>query len=178
MNKIQQVLALREAGYVQRCHTMIYMGAYNNAMHSYGVASLLFMLHPKPVPSALIEAALFHDAHERWTGDIPSPAMWISKELDAAQDLLAMKVEQKIGILQEVLTEEEYSWLKGCDYLELFLWVSEQTQLGNKTIVPMLRLMIIELTRRRDEGKLPEPIVDFFNNFMWERLPDADELLK
>jgi hypothetical protein len=176
MSIVQKILGLREGGYVKRCHTLMYVGEYNNAMHGYGVASLLLVLHPNP-SKALIEAALWHDVHERWTGDLPSPALGLSTQLRESVDILAAKAETQLDILQDDLTEEEYQWLKACDYMELFLWVVEQGQMGNRIILNVLRKMLTELTKRRDEGKLPQPIVEFFETFNWERLPDADEFL-
>lgn len=178
MNVIDKILATREGGSVLRCHTLPYHGAYNVAMHSYNALSLLLLLYPVAPSLQLIKATLWHDVHERWIGDIPSPAGEYWMDLKIAKEDLAAQLEDKLELLDFVLTPNEHNWLTQIDYLELFLWVKDQVSMGNQTLAPMQRKMLDELTKRKERNKLPREIVSFISNFVWKRLPDCNEFMK
>lgn len=121
MRKHYALAALRESGYVARCHTMPFVGPYNLAMHCYGVASIIAVLHPSPSVN-LLKAALFHDVPERWTGDIPNPAKdYIDSDISTLEcDILVF-----LG-LDIALVRDEFEWLKGADVFDLWCWAKTQ----------------------------------------------------
>ena len=179
MNPLTKILALRESGLVQRAHTVPYLGTYNIAIHCYNVVGLILLLHVKEPPSInLIKAALLHDLSERFTGDTPSPVKWWSQPIKNELDKLEMKVLARLGLDQcfNDLTEEETQWLNGADLLELWLWVQDQLQMGNKILKDMDKKILDAFASRID--KIPKEIQDFITNFKWQRLPELDELLE
>lgn len=77
------VSTLLAAGEVRRGHTVRDFHQ-TIAEHSWRVAALLWHAYRGAPPAGLIEAALFHDAAEILTGDIPAPAKWGNGALEAA----------------------------------------------------------------------------------------------
>lgn len=177
MNKISRILALREGGQTQRCHTMPHFGEYSVASHSYNATLLLLELHTKKPPSLnLIKAVLYHDVPERWTGDTPAPAKWASPILKAVLDGLELKIFEKLGIAKifQELTEEEKMWLAAVDLLELYIWGEEQTILGNR-VVADLNKRVKKLFEEKG-NKFPKEVQDFVKNFEWSRSMELNEL--
>lgn len=162
MNKLKltQIRATREAGTVRRCHIVPHHGQYNIAQHSYGAVSLLLLLHPDPSLN-LIKAVQWHDVGERWLGDMPAPAKFCNPELGAIYEATEEQLLKSLQLLPE-LTEEETSWLKAVDTLELLLWCREESSLGNKTVEPMLRVCTRILEERIMDGTLPGPAAEFY----------------
>ena len=120
-NICERIRFLREAGVVPRCHTF---GApdptYTIGQHSWNATNLLLLLHPDPEP-VLIKAIMWHDAAERFTGDVPAPVKWnnpiLGQELDRVERLILEKYD-----MYHDLTPYQLSWLHAVDRLELFLW--------------------------------------------------------
>lgn len=175
MTPSEQILALREAGYVQRCHTMPYHGPYNVAMHCYGAVCLLMVLHPGQPSIHLIRTVLFHDVAERWTGDMPSPMKKSSTVLEAAMHDIEARIEDILALPDCKITPAEAKWLKAVDCLELWLWTIEQEQLGNRLATGMKNKIESYMGKLRNE--FPQEALDFMDNFEWKRLPEVDELL-
>lgn len=177
MNLIQQAIALREGGATSRCHTRPHIGEYNVAMHSYNALSLLLLLSPTPPRIELIEAVLWHDVPERWTGDTPAPAKWGSPLLKRVLDNLEQKVLEKIGLgeLFKNLTTQEKLWLNAVDLLELFLWANEQVKLGN-TFAQDIISRVVELFQSRGDD-VPKEVQNFLFDFEWKNTPELHELL-
>jgi len=126
----ERIRFLREGGEVLRCHTH---GSpdptYNVARHTFNVVNLLLMLHPDPSVE-MIKAAMWHDAPERMTGDIPAVTKWESPELTEALRHLENRIMAHYG-LETFLDDNEQMWVKCCDRLELYLWASEQWVRGD-----------------------------------------------
>lgn len=183
MNLIERILAIREGGQTQRCHTIPHLGEYSVASHSYNALNLLLLLYPGDPRVELIKAVQWHDVPERWTGDIPAPAKWASKELKGVLDTIEQQVLEKLGILDtfQELTEGELNWLSGVDLLELWLWSKEQIYLGNKNMVDMER-RVHRLFEERD-SKTPQEIKDFLGSFWiecgdWKRTVECNDLIQ
>jgi hypothetical protein len=170
---VERVLAVREGGHVERCHTTPKHGGYDVAQHSYGALSLLLLLHPRP-SNTLIKAILWHDVPERWTGDIPKPAKWASPALNDAEKILEAELLAHLGLLG-ILTEDDMAWLHAVDMLDFWIWTQEQAHLGNRNVE--------DLKTKVDDywtlvyHKLPEPVKQFIADFKFKRLPDCDQLL-
>lgn len=152
-NQATLMRAYYEAGAVQRWHTLPHHGEQTVAAHSWGVAAFILTYHdgnpsantefisdgghkvilPGPSPK-LIRAAIFHDAHERWSGDNPSPARRAMPSLqqgeDEAQDRFwAWSFEEHP---EKCLTPEELVWLRLGDMVDAWWWCAQQLNLGNQ----------------------------------------------
>lgn len=176
---MNRILALREGGQTQRCHTMQYHGAYNVAMHTHNMMTLLLELWPKnSVPSYnLIKACQFHDVAERWMGDIPTTAKLADYKLKLAMNALEDKVLEALGIgdIYINLTETEAEWLDAIDLLELFMWAHDQYKLGNAIVGNMI-LQIRKIFESNWE-EYPIEVQNFIENYQWERSPECRELI-
>jgi len=175
MNKFERLRAFREAGRVQRCHTVPHRGEYSVAEHSWQVALLLLVLHPNPSP-ALLREALLHDVAERWTGDVPAPAKWASPDLAKALRTLEGQIGGTsyglaLANLVASLSEEERWWLHGCDLLELHLWCLDQRDgEGNKNVQQVL--LNIEVWFSQHAEQVPRAVLLFYRDYKWERGSD------
>lgn len=172
MNKIVQVKASRESGTVARFHALPNVPAYNVAEHSYGVVSLLLLLHPNPSLN-LIRACQFHDLPERWLGDLPATAKWDNPELADAYNKAEIDLFGRLGMLKMVeLDEDELQWLRVLDTLELYLWCDELTNHGNVSLYPCKSAC----HNRLQEMELPLEVDVFLANYKMHnnsgRLPD------
>lgn len=176
MNKIRQVLALREGGNVRRAHTIPHQGDYTVGKHSFDMVCLVFALNPEPSVE-LIRACILHDIPERWVGDIPATAKWYSIQLGAAATQAEESV-QKAWNLEYQLNEEDASWLHAVDRLEFFLWCHDQLQSGNQHVRTSKESVENWFVKNWD--KLPLPVRELLDNFEWTRLPElnsCEELL-
>jgi 5'-deoxynucleotidase YfbR-like HD superfamily hydrolase len=177
MNHIEQALALREGGQTQRCHTMQFIGQYNIAIHSYNALSLLLLLHEEPSIN-LIKAVLWHDAPERWTGDVPTPAKLASPMLWNVLASLEERILSNLGIgaLFKDLAAGEKEWLDAVDLLELFIWGKEQVEFGNRTVRPMNEQIKKIFSARR--ARIPKSVWNFVQDFSFSRSPECHDLIK
>lgn len=133
------VRCLREAGAVERCHTLPHCGSYTVGQHSFDAVSLLLVLHPNPSLD-LIKAVLWHDVAERWTGDVPAVAKWDDPELSRLLVALEERVFQKLGVQSpNNLSEQDHQWLEAVDKLELWLWAKGQLRMGNQNAAIVFR---------------------------------------
>lgn len=129
-DKVRRAWALRQAGQVQRCHTLRHVGEYSIAEHTYQALSLLLTFRPQSSP-ALIKALLWHDAPELWLGDLPAPAHWNLPPLSRVYKEAELFLYDRLGVHNELLDKEEHLWLRFCDSLEFWLWCEEQRRRGN-----------------------------------------------
>lgn len=120
----------RDAGEVKRCHTERTLRSQTVAQHSWGVATILLMVHPE-ADAKLLRAALWHDVSERAMGDIPSPVKWASEGMHAAIESLEDDINTQWDIMPKGLTEAERALLKFCDAFEFYLWTREELAMGN-----------------------------------------------
>jgi len=130
MENVTKVLL--EAGRVRRLHTVPLIQHYDVAQHSWNMATLLLTLHPNPTLN-LLRAVLLHDAHERWTGDVPAPIKWDDPTLASALHRLEEKAQTALGIKIN-LDEGEQRWLRALDILELYLFCTDEMEMGNRQV--------------------------------------------
>ncbi len=136
---VGKILALREAGEVERAHGTPHHGEYSVAKHCYNMACMLHVLyneHPAPGIEAvnrlrLFEAILLHDFAERWTGDLPAPVKWAFPEVKAALNVATVATHDVFGLKRVALKEADRWWLKALDIGELYLWCCDQLAMGN-----------------------------------------------
>ena len=178
---IDMVRAIREGGTTERCHTTPHHGSYSVAEHSWGVATLLAILHPDP-PIELILAGMWHDVHERWTGDIPAPIKWkfndiIKEEMKRIETAIDIGLGIDLNLARNSLTgfalpPEDLKWLKACDMLEFWLWSTDQIALGNQNANE--GRSNAEYWFSTHEDKVPDEIRDFMGYYKWSRTSDRD----
>lgn len=162
---LTRIAATREAGTVRRCHIVPHHGQYNIAQHSYGAVSLLLLLHPHPSMN-LVKAVLWHDCAERFVGDMPAPAKWLSQALGEEYEKAEREAQVASGLVLPELTEEEQNWLT--DRVELLLWAEEQSALGSRHIQGLINASWGWLTQ--NAAKVPQEVRDFVEGFVWRRL--------
>lgn len=136
MNSAAQLRAMLSTGDVLRYHTehRAMIQAQTTSQHAYGVVCVLYYLTDGRISRELLLAGLWHDAGERWIGDIPSPVKRNFPELGQAVDKAeADALFKHTGIALPELTEAEAVLLRLADGLE-GLWFSyyELNHLGNK----------------------------------------------
>lgn len=174
--------AIREAGRVQRAHVIPHQGSYNVAEHSYNALCILFSLYKKienTLPSYnLIQAVMYHDIPERWTGDIPAPVKWYSPKLKKELDRIEDKIFQKFGMSRifNELTPYEKDWLRFVDLLELYTWCWEQTVAGNGLNVQDTASRVAVVLRDM-QGLFPDWAVEYLKTLKSTRFAEIDELL-
>lgn len=167
---IKKVLRLREAGKVERCHTLPIAGrhGYTVGQHVYDMLALLVVLHPSPSPQ-LFRAVVYHDAHERWTGDIPGALKYLTPELARYMDEQKGRIDKLVGY-DVPLSPEDAKWLKALDRIEFWLWCEDQVALGNKHVEGRLDAVIHQL----HDTPMPDSCRDFMIEFDWHRTGDND----
>ena len=171
----ERIRFLREAGVVSRCHTF---GAPDPAqtvgLHSWGALNLLLVLHPDP-SLRLIKGVQWHDAAERYLGDIPAPAKWASPKLaDALAELEArIHTRFKTGVM---LSKDEALWLVAVDMLDLLLMAQERRALGDYRFLQTATIASAWFASR----KVPAQIARFLQSYvggvrLLDTIPKAEE---
>lgn len=155
LSEHERVLALREAGHVKRCHVLHHGDpGYTVGKHSYDALSLLLALHPSPGLD-LIKAVLWHDAGERWMGDVPAPVRRHNRELSESYSRIEEDLLEWLGVpVPSSLGESDRRWLAAVDSLEFLLWGLEQLELGNRRAAGAVG----EVTTYLDNMDLPGPV--------------------
>jgi len=169
---LENVLRFREAGAVERGHTVRHTPGYTVGKHSFDMVLLLDILHPNP-PVELYQACIRHDLHERWTGDLPSPVKKLDPELGAATASAAELVEEIVGIEYDLNSANE-KWLKALDLLEFHLWTLDELNAGNDHV----RRCADDSAEGLREMDLPKEIEAFFCELVSEGWYRTDERIK
>lgn len=165
--------------YISRMRYIVRWSLMRNALpeniqeHSHMVAVLAHalglirrdMLHRPCDPDRLAAIALYHDAGEILTGDLPTPIKYHSKQIRSAysqvenlacRKLLAMLPEELRPAYEQLLTAEErggeYELVKAADKLSAYFKCVEERKAGNR------EFQSAELQTRRwlEECSLPE----------------------
>lgn len=129
MNDLVQLMDLLEAGHVQRLHTCPTIHGRSVAHHSYNIMLMLDWVYEGNPPMRIMRAAMYHDLHEKYLGDIPSPIKEnpaIREGLRAVED----EINQQMGINYE-LDENENTILKALDGLEFMFYLLQERRLGS-----------------------------------------------
>lgn len=151
------VAITRNAGKIKRCHTHIVTQPESVAQHSWGVA-MLIMKFNVDASKGLICAALTHDVHEIFTGDVPAHVKWINPDLNTCLENIEAEVEHSLGIEVD-LNPEEQNWLKVCDYIDLLLFSIEELLIGNSHASIIAGRLIDSL----DKMSIPNAISTYYN---------------
>ncbi len=135
-------------------------------------------------PNALAAIALYHDASEILTGDLPTPIKYHSRKIRSAYDeverlacekLLATLPEELKGSYRDLLEAEQdksrYELVKAADKLSAYIKCIEERKAGN------MEFLSAEKSTRRILEESPLPEVEYFlRNFMPAFEKNLDEL--
>jgi hypothetical protein len=105
--------------------------------HTANLINILIFLYGD-VPSKVLLRAIYHDAPELVTGDVPAPAKWMSKELNESLELMEARVQNDIGLFNEPLPEIDEAMLKYADMMDLCFKSVEEITVGNQLFFPLL----------------------------------------
>ena len=128
---VESVLVARTGGRVERCHRHTHTGSYSVAMHSWGVAMLMWQLWPQDF-GRLGPVCLAHDLAECLTGDMPFPVGQRFPELREQLD----RVETRFWYHYDLpgitgLSPADRRKIRACDSLEFYIWCREELERGN-----------------------------------------------
>lgn len=180
MSITTQVLRTREGGNVRRCHTVPWIGHYDVAQHTFGMLMLLDLLYQKPDPLGgasynyveLQQYILWHDVHERWTGDVPAGLRFFKPDIRKTFKLAEKEVQEKFEFPMLELDPEEKDWIRALDQLEFLLSCYDQKALGNQNVDQYIRDVEEWFV---DNENVPKPVATFVRNFKWERTNQRTE---
>lgn len=167
MNRYDQLRAQLEGGRVKRCHTVDYIGHYDNAQHSFNMLLIYCALHPNPQRDTM-RAIMYHDLAERYTGDLPAPSLLEFPDLRDGIKGVEAHCRAAMGVSFE-LSPNEQNWVNCIDKIEHWLWANRQLLMGNTLVEAHVRKL--------DEilGNLPMPneLRDFMLHFRHEQGDDG-----
>ena len=178
--------------YIARWSLMRSADAENIQEHSHMVAVLAHALglirreifHQDCDVDALAAIALYHDAPEILTGDLPTPIKYHSRSAKAAYDEVeALAAEKLLSALPEALRpayrailsaperEEEYALVKAADTLSACIKCVEERRAGSR------EFLSAEAASRKKLEAMALPEVDYFlEHFMPGFEKNLDEL--
>lgn len=128
----------RRSNDVLRYHTIRTMTPETVGHHSANVAILCILIAERKPSVQLLMAAILHDMHEQFTGDVPATAKWESNALAVALHELEKRFDAYF-IQYPSLTSEESRILKQADMLDLCFKALEEIQVGNRGFERILR---------------------------------------
>jgi 5'-deoxynucleotidase YfbR-like HD superfamily hydrolase len=163
---MDRLAAVREAGRIERLHTIPHHQRYTVGHHTWTMLVLLHELFPEPGPSKrLMWAITFHDVPERWVGDVPTTIKWSSAELLAALDAVETEINERFGF-QYKLNPQERNWLKALDLLELFLFCEDELAMGNQHVQQVRNNCFAILSKNTE---VPIEVRRFVTSYKWKR---------
>lgn len=133
---LQHVFLARRAGAIIRFHNRPLAPKENVAEHTYGVLVLVDLLSAGRPSVTLLQAALYHDAAEQVTGDIPHPVKKHYIGIDRSADEAERKFFNHYPTLvyKAELNEREQYILSCADMLDLLFKVYEAKLGGNNLL--------------------------------------------
>lgn len=155
-------LLRRQGGPVERMHTTPHLGSYSVASHSWGVALIILAIQPD-ASASLLKAALLHDIHERYLGDLPAQAKWRNPGLRDAFDAACATVDTQLGVMGIELTREERNLLAVADSIDLLLWAYDQEALGNSSARRVAERLYDHFEVMRGEHRISKQAGDFID---------------
>lgn len=143
--------------------------SYHTAILTHALCSIAADVYGKKVPvDRAVTLALFHDATEVITGDIPSPVKHHNSRIQngfremealAAERLCDMVPAALKGRYAPLIRNQDpdlYRWVKGADLLDGYLKCLQELSAGNREFAVACR----ELKERMDQLEMPE--IDYF----------------
>lgn len=151
---------------------MPHISTYTNGKHCYDMAVLLFQLYPGKPPVDLVEAILYHDAHERTVGDLPAPAKWAWPKMTKEYEEAARQVDDRLRIKKtHLLSGLGLQWLKALDGFEFYLWCLDEQAMGNRNAENCLG----QIEAHLDTMTMPEEVREVYDEYKrtgWKRTPE------
>lgn len=171
---VERVRAIREAGLVERCHTIPHHGSYALGQHSWGVAVLLNIFWPERPDLTVF--SLFHDMPERWTGDSPAQFIRATPLLATALKTKDREIASGLNIpCEHDLEPEDFAKFKACDRLEFWLWCEEQASMGNKQVFNAWQAIEDYIV---NDPTTPDEVLQFMVKLKTERWYRTEETFK
>lgn len=152
---------------------------------AHGLAVLAKVRHQQPVnPEKVLALALYHDAGEVITGDLPTPVKYKNPSIqDAYKQLEALACEQLLTMLPPDMRpeyelylmprEDSYEWklVKAADRICAYLKCVEEEKMGNREFDQAKAAILATIS------KIPMPeVVDFMKEFIPSFSLSLDEL--
>ncbi|MEW9698327.1 5'-deoxynucleotidase [Paenibacillus sp. SI8] len=166
--------------YIDRWSLMWNMRRDTVAEHSYYVSAIAHMLctianevYGRNVPTdRVVSIALFHDASEVLTGDIPQPVKHNNEKIlrnfreieDVAVEKLIETIPSEISHVYRSLIQDHdkelYRWVKAADLLEAYIKCLTELSTGNREFI-VAKQQILESLQ-----KMNMPEIDYFLTHM------------
>lgn len=130
---------------------------------------LLDLFNPKlftPDDALIAKHILYHDIHERHTGDVPNGLRAFPPEVRENFKKAEAVVNKKFGFDVPELSPVGQMWVTALDNLEFYLSCQDQLALGNRNMVPYL-CASEEWFATED---VPEEVKEFIKKYRWKRL--------
>lgn len=119
----------RDAADTLRYHTQRTLRSQTVGAHSFNMLMLIQLVAPDSRKEVL-QAIMFHDLPEKFTGDMPAPIKRASPALKVLMDELEMDLAPLYRDFN--LTPEEHALVKWVDLMELAMFGLEELKMGNR----------------------------------------------
>lgn len=129
MKPIVEAQLYRDAADTLRYHTQRTLRSQTVGAHSFNMLMLLNLIAPDSRKEVL-QAIMFHDLPEKFTGDVPAPIKRASPALKVLMDELEMDLKPLYRDFN--LTPEEHALVKWVDLMELAMFGLEELKMGNR----------------------------------------------
>lgn len=129
MKPIVQAQLYRDAADTLRYHTQRTLRSQTVGQHSFNMLMLIDLIAPDSRKEVL-QAVLFHDLPEKFTGDMPAPIKRASPALKVLMDQLETDLAPLYREFD--LTPEEHALVKWVDLMELAMFGLEELSMGNR----------------------------------------------
>lgn len=126
LNFAHQGFAVRRFHTVPTVHNVETVGH-----HTAEVIAIIFALYDDTPPVALVRQALYHDAAEAITGDVPATAKWDFPKIKEALDEAEVEIEMAAGG-SYALDEGEWAVLKFADMFSLVVKATDELRTNNR----------------------------------------------
>jgi len=158
---------------IQRLGTHVIQREYNLLEHQYMVTVLFrHFAYREDVPYNIdtLDLVMKHDVLEIFTGDLPYDIKKINSLVEKSWDVVEQEVAEIHPELkpytdtniQQAMNPSQYKLFKACDMLELWVFIWEEMQLGNRNP----RLAAVEKRARKILNDFSfVSIIQFMNNY-------------
>lgn len=177
---VKEIKYLRKMLNIQRLTGTKKHRSYNLAEHSYYVALLYdyFGMEEHIRTTDTLKYVLLHDYMEVFTADLPyhvknlnekTKGIWASLEKEVYIERASKKSDLVLTdemLEYDLLTTPQFQLFKACDLLELWLFLTEEYEMGNQS-VEILRIMekCEDLLQSPDSEFSFESIKEFMNEY-------------
>lgn len=129
MKPIVEAQLYRDAADTLRYHTQRTLRSQTVGQHSFNMLMLIQLIAPD-TRKEVLQAVMFHDLPEKFTGDTPAPIKRASPALKVLLDELEMDLTPLYRDFN--LTPDEHALVKWVDLMELAMFGLEELRMGNR----------------------------------------------